>query len=71
MDCGASLVAQWLKICTSIARSTDSTSGWGTKILHAEWHRQPKVSKNKLNMDHGLTSWPVADDLVISHSFII
>ena len=50
MDCGASLVAQWLKICTSIAWSTGLTSGWGTKILHAEWRGQ-KVSKNKLNMD--------------------
>ena len=49
MDCGASLVAQWLKICISIAWNTGLTSGWGTKIPHAEWCGQ-KVSKNKLNM---------------------
>ena len=44
--CGTSLVVQWLGIHTSIAGSTGSIPGQGTKIPHALWCSQ-KISKNK------------------------
>ena len=32
---GDFLAVQWLRLCASTARGTDSIPGWGTKILHA------------------------------------
>ena len=42
---GISLVIQWLRLCTSIARGTDSITGQGTKILHVSWCNQKKKKK--------------------------
>jgi len=45
--CGTSLAVQWLRICTSIAGSTGSIPGQGTKIPHALWSSQ-NINKNKI-----------------------
>ena len=37
---GASLAAQWLRLCTSYAADTGSIPGQGTKIPYAVWHGQ-------------------------------
>ena len=34
---GASLLVQWLRLCTSHARGTGLIPAWGAKILHAAW----------------------------------
>ena len=46
---GTSLVAQWLRFCTSDARGVGSIPTWRTKIPCAAWHSQ-KISKNNYRM---------------------
>ena len=40
LSTGTSLVAQWLRLCTSTAGAAVSIHGWGTKIPHATWYDQ-------------------------------
>ena len=42
-----SLVVQWLGLRTSTTGGVDSIPGWGTKILHAQWHAWQKKKKKK------------------------
>ena len=39
---GTSLASQWLRLCDSTTRGTDSIPGQGTKILHATKSGQNK-----------------------------
>ena len=39
---GTSLVAQWLRLCTSTEGGAGSIPGGETKIPHAMWHGQKK-----------------------------
>ena len=39
-DSGTSLMAQWLRLCTSTTGDTGSSPCWETKIPHAPWHSQ-------------------------------
>ena len=45
---GASLVVQWLRLCTFNADSTGSIPGQGTNIPHAMQHGQKKKKKDGL-----------------------
>ena len=36
------MATQWLGLCASTAGGTSLLSGWGAKILHAEWCSQKK-----------------------------
>ena len=45
---GASLLVQWLGLCTSTAGGVGLISGWGTKISHAA-QCSKKTNKQKLN----------------------
>ena len=40
---GASVVVQWLRLCTSTVQGLGSIPGWGTKIPHAAHCGPPKI----------------------------
>ena len=50
---GTSLVAQWLRLCISIAVSTSWILGWGTKILRAIHHILPPLKRNQGKEEFG------------------
>ena len=42
----ASLVVQWLRVCTANAGGVGSIPGLGTKIPHAAWRGQMPINRN-------------------------
>ena len=62
---GSSLVVQWLRPCTSTARSSGSIPGWWTKILNSHVAQLPK----KVNKGTSAPSWTIVTD-EIHNAFI-